>query len=172
VNLPSCGFSFTDNTGDAKIYGSELEIRAAVTQNLTVSLNAGTTHAYITRTSYPSIVHVGESLLNVPDYTITPSIDYDFQVNDLTQGYVRLDFPYTGNSRAYFDESHLPNVTSPNYGVLNLNVGITRKKLSVGVYAKNLADNKKVIQFPSVNSVQEGFTLRPMTVGVTASLQM
>ena len=172
VNLPYCGFSFTDNTGDAKIYGSELEIRAAVTQNLTVSLNAGTTHAFTTRTAYPSIVNVGESLLNVPDYTITPSVDYDFPINDVTQGFLRLDFPYTGNSHAYFDQSHLPNVTSPNYGVLNLNIGFTRKKLSVGLYAKNLSDNKKVIQYPSVNSVQEGFTLRPLTIGVPASLQM
>ena len=87
-----------------------------------------------------------------------------------------MDFPYVGKSRAYFDSAYSPpyvtQVFSPNYGVLNLNVGVTRKKLTVGVYAKNLVDSKKIIQYPSVNSVQEGFTLRPMTVGLTASLQM
>jgi outer membrane receptor protein involved in Fe transport len=172
VNLPSCGFSFTTNVGDAKIYGSEFEIRWAVNQALTLSLNGGTTHTFVTSTAYPSIVSVGESLLNVPSYTITPSVDYDFAVNDTTQGFVRADFPYIGKSRAYFDSANLPFSFAPNYGTLNLNVGITRKKLTLGLYAKNLTDNKKIIQYPSVNSVQEAFTQRPLTVGVTASLQM
>jgi outer membrane receptor protein involved in Fe transport len=172
VNLPSCGFGFTTNAGDAKIYGSEIEVRWAVSSSLTVSVNGGTTHTFVTRSSYPSIVTVGESLLNVPSYTVTPSVDYDFAVNDTTQGFVRADFPYTGRSRAYFDSAGLPESFSPNYGTLNLNVGITRKKLTLGLYAKNLTDNKKIIQYPSVNSVQEAFTLRPLTVGVTASLQM
>jgi outer membrane receptor protein involved in Fe transport len=171
VNLPSCGFSFTTNAGDAKIYGSELEFRWAVSSELTVSVNGGTTHTYVTRSAYPSIVAVGESLLNVPSYTVTPSLDYDFPINDLTQGFVRADFPYTGKSRAYFDSSGLPNLYSPNYGVLNLNLGVTRQKLTVGIYGKNLANSKKIIQYPSVNSVQEAFTLRPLTVGVTAAYQ-
>jgi outer membrane receptor protein involved in Fe transport len=171
VNLPDCGFSFTTNAGDAKIYGTEFEVRWAATQNLTLSINGGTTHTFVTRTSYPQIVSVGESLLNVPTYTFTPSIDYDFAVNDTTQGFVRADFPYTGKSRAYFDSAGLPFVYSPNYGVLNLNVGITRKKLTVGLYAKNLADSKKIIQYPSVNSVQEAYSLRPLTIGATAALQ-
>jgi len=47
INLPTCGFYFTTNVGDAKVYGSELEMRALVTPTLTLSLNAGTTHAYI-----------------------------------------------------------------------------------------------------------------------------
>jgi outer membrane receptor protein involved in Fe transport len=37
--------------GDAKIYGSELELRALVTPGLTLSLNAGSTHAYIASVS-------------------------------------------------------------------------------------------------------------------------
>jgi outer membrane receptor protein involved in Fe transport len=84
---------------------------------------------------------------------------------------VRVDFPYTGRSHAYYNSSTVPNHWSPNYGILNLNVGITQKKLSVGLYAKNLLDSKKVIQFPSVNTVQEGYTVRPLTIGVTGSMQ-
>ncbi len=51
--------------GDAKIYGSELELRALVASGLTLSLNAGSTHAYISSVSSQGsgIVYVGESVL-------------------------------------------------------------------------------------------------------------
>jgi hypothetical protein len=53
-----------------------------------------------------------------------------------------------------------------------MSVGFTLDKLSVGLYAKNLLNWKNIIQYPSVNSVQEGYTVRPMTVGITATMQL
>jgi outer membrane receptor protein involved in Fe transport len=174
INLPTCGFGFTTNVGDAKIYGSELEVRALVLPSLTLSLNGGTTHAYISSVAGlgPGIVTVGESILNVPKYSITPSIDYDAPVGDGTSAFVRVDFPYTGRARAYFDSSLLNQLYSPGYGILNLSLGFTRDKLTVGLYAKNLLNWKNIIQYPSVNSVPEGYTVRPLTFGVTATYQM
>jgi hypothetical protein len=37
--------------------------------------------------------------------------------------------------------------------------------------AKNLLNWKNIIQYPSVNSVQEG-TVRPMAIGIRASMQL
>jgi hypothetical protein len=76
INLPTCGYLFTTNVGDAKIYGSEFELRALVMPSLTLSLNAGTTHAYISSVSTEGegIVNVGESILGVPMYTINARI--------------------------------------------------------------------------------------------------
>jgi hypothetical protein len=139
-----------------------------------VSLNGGTTHAYISSVSGlgAGIVKVGESILNVPKYSITPSLDYDAPVSDASTAFVRLDFPYTGRARAYFDSSGLNQLYSPGYGILNLNVGFTHDKLTVGLYAKNLMNWKNIIQYPSVNSVPEGYTVRPRTIGISAALQM
>jgi outer membrane receptor protein involved in Fe transport len=174
INLPTCGYLFTTNVGDAKIYGSELELRALLAQGLTLSLNAGTTHAYITSVSTEGagIVNVGESILGVPAFSVTPSLDFDAPIGDQMSAFARIDYPYTGRSRGYFDSSGLPNLFQPGYGIVNLNVGVTRGKLSVGLYAKNLLNWDHIIQYPSVNSVQEGYTVRPMTVGVTATLQL
>jgi outer membrane receptor protein involved in Fe transport len=172
INLPTCGFYFTTNVGDAKIYGSEFELRALVASNLTLSLNAGSTHAYITSVSAEGagIVSPGEWVLNVPLYTVTPSLDYDAPIGDHTALFARADFPYTGRSRGYFDSSGLPHVFQPGYGIVNLSTGFTRDKLSVSLYVKNLLNWKNVIQYPSVNSVQQGYTVRPATFGVTAAL--
>lgn len=49
-------------------------------------------------------------------------------------------------------------------------LGATRDTWSVGLYAKNLLNWKNIIQYPSVNSVQEGYTVRPLTLGVTATV--
>jgi len=174
INLPTCGFYFTTNVGDAKIYGSEFELQALVIPTLTLSLNAGSTHAYISSVSAEGagIVSPGEWVLNVPLYTVTPSIDYDAPINDRMTVFARTDFPYTGRSRGYFDSSGLPHVFQPGYGIVNMSVGFTLEKLSVGLYAKNLLNWKNIIQYPSVNSVQEGYTVRPMTVGITATMQL
>jgi outer membrane receptor protein involved in Fe transport len=60
----------------------------------------------------------------------------------------------------------------PAYGILNMSAGFTRNGLSLSLYAKNLLNWKNIIQYPSVNSVQEGYTVRPMTVGLMATFQM
>jgi outer membrane receptor protein involved in Fe transport len=174
INLPTCGFGFTNNVGDAQIYGSELELRALVLPSLTLGLNGGTTHTYISSVSGlgAGIVNVGEAILNVPKYSITPSIDFDTPVADSLSAFVRADYPYTGRARAYFDSSGLNQLFSPGYGIVNLNVGLTHDKLSVGLYAKNLFNWKNIIQYPSVNSVPEGYTVRPATIGITATWQL
>jgi outer membrane receptor protein involved in Fe transport len=174
INLPTCGFGFTTNVGDAQIYGSEVELRALVLPSLTLSLNGGTTHTYISSVSGlgSGIVSVGEAILNVPKYTITPSVDFDTPVGDSMSAFVRADYPYTGRARAYFDSSGLDHLFSPGYGIVNLNVGLTRDKLSIGLYAKNLFNWKNIIQYPSVNSVPEGYTVRPATYGITATWSM
>ena len=174
INLPTCGYLFTTNVGDAKIYGSELELRALVAPSVTLSLNAGTTHAYISSVTQEGqgIVNVGEQILGVPQYTITPSLDYDAPIGDRMSVFARADFPYTGRSRGYFDSSGLPHVFQPGYGIVNVSAGITRDKVSVSLYAKNLLNWDHIIQYPSVNSVQEGYTVRPMTVGITATVQL
>lgn len=174
INLPTCGFTFTTNVGDAKIYGSEFELSALVTRGLTLSLNAGTTHAYISSVSPEGagIVNVGEAILGVPEYTVTPSIDYDQPIGDRLTWFARADFPYTGRSRGYFDSSGLTQLFQPAYGILNMSTGFTHDGLSVSLYAKNLLNWKNIIQYPSINSVQEGYTVRPMTVGITATMQL
>jgi iron complex outermembrane recepter protein len=174
INLPTCGFYFTANIGDAKIYGGELELRARATSSLTLSLNGGYTHAYLSSvTSEGSgIANVGEEVLGVPIYTVTPSIDYDAPIGDRTTLFAHAEFPYTGRSRGYFDSSGLPHVFQPGYGIVNLNFGVTRDKLSVSLYAKNALNWKNIIQYPSVNSVQQGYTVRPLTYGLMATFEL
>jgi iron complex outermembrane receptor protein len=174
VTLPTCGFSFTTNVGNARVLGSEWELRALAMPSLTLALSAGTTHGYITSvdTIASNIVSVGESILGVPKYSFTPSAEYEIPIGGDSRIFVRCDFPHTGRSRAYLDSSGVPHLFSPGYGVLNGSVEMTRNALKISLYAKNLLNWKNIIQYPSVNSVQEGYTVRPLTIGLAASLQL
>jgi len=66
---------------------------------------------------------------------------------------------------------------NPSYGIVNASVGLlrrdigeSRKNLTVSLYAKNLLDSKKIIQYPSVFQVEEGYTVQPLTIGLSVSL--
>jgi iron complex outermembrane receptor protein len=177
IILPICGFTFTTNAGDARIYGSELEMNALVTPNWTLSLNGGNTHGYITSTLEPGIFGVGEDLLNVPQYTATASSDYEVPLKGEQSLFFNADFPYVGRSHAYYATQEVPVHYNPGYGILNLALGILQHDvgsehhtLRVSLYAQNALDNHRTIQYPSVFQVQEAYTVRPLTVGFTVSL--
>jgi iron complex outermembrane recepter protein len=177
IILPICGFTFTTNAGDARIYGSELEINALVMPNWTLSVNGGNTHGYITSTLEPGIFGVGEDLLNVPLYSATASSDYEIPLKDQQSLFFNADFPYVGRSHAYYATQEVPMHYNPGYGILNLSFGFMRhdvgpehQTLRVSLYAQNVLDNHRTIQYPSVFQVQEAYTVRPLTVGITVSL--
>src|SRR5258707_124796 len=46
---PPCSYNFTDNAGDAAVYGSELEMAAKITSDLVLTISGGYTHAAINR---------------------------------------------------------------------------------------------------------------------------
>jgi hypothetical protein len=109
---------------------------------------------------------VGQDILYTPKFTATVLADYTQHLTDSIIGFVRGDFAYTGESYGSFQVG-TPGYIDPAYSVVNLNVGVDIQTFQIAVYAKNLFDNRTILQEPTVNSVLEGYTLRPMTIGLT-----
>jgi iron complex outermembrane receptor protein len=170
INLPDCGASITQNFGAAESYGAEMEIRARVTPNLTLGTTGNVTRAVITASPNPSTAQVGQNVLNVPRYTFTFSADYDWALTDAIEAFARADFDFIGSSNGAFAESD-PAFKQPAYGVLNGSIGFDTGPYELSLYAKNLANNNQIIQRPSINFVEEGYTLRPLTIGVKGSMK-
>ncbi len=167
IYLPTCGYYFTSNIGDAKIYGAELEASFRPTPNLKFGVSASAEHAVVTNTFNPLSVAVGAHLIDVPNGTYTASASYSHPVGgDYTVG-TRADYSWTGHSYGSYQVSN-PDYYNPSYGVLNASVSVTASKYEVSLYAKNLNGDQKIIQTPEINTVVEGFTVRPRTIGVTA----
>jgi outer membrane receptor protein involved in Fe transport len=166
--LPFCGFPYTLNVGSARSYGGEasLTYKPSVVPGLTVGLTGNLTHAAITSTNSPTIVAVGQDVLFVPQYMLTVSGEYRWQVGDDVVAFVRGDFDMTGRSHGSYITIN-PGFVNHPYGVLNGSIGIITDDFEADLYAKNLANDHTFIQTPSLNLQATGYTVRPLTVGVT-----
>jgi outer membrane receptor protein involved in Fe transport len=170
IYLPTCGYYVTLNVGDAEIYGGELEVSYRPLQGLTLGATASYQHAAITRTDNPSTVAVGQRLIDVPYQTFTGSVQYDYPLNGDMTLTARADYTWTGRSNGSYQLGN-SDYYNPSYGVLNASVGIETETYDVSLYAKNLGDDRTIIQRPELNTVIEGYTVRPLTVGITAKVR-
>ncbi len=170
IVIPICGGQFNTNVGDARAIGGEIEARfkPPVLTGLMLGVNLGAEHAYITSTVNATAFAVGDHVLYTPEYTATLLADYAWHLTDALGAFVRGDYEYTGKSYGAFSpQASEPFYIDPSYSVVNLNAGLTFGMYEVSVFAKNLADNKTILQSPQINGVTEGYTLRPRTVGLS-----
>jgi len=174
--LPTCGYYFTANVGDAKIYGAEFEINYRPITQLTLGLSGDVQHAYISSAINPSEASVGSWLIDVPQYTYDASGAYSAKLDDEGRAIVtRVDYSYTGSSYGSYQPLDLqnspptvnPNYHNPGYGVLTASIGLTSRRFDLTAYAKNLANDRKIIQQPEVNTVFEAYTVHPRVIGVS-----
>lgn len=179
--LPTCGYYFTANAGDARIYGGELEINYRVFSHLTLGVTGDLQHAYISSSVDPKLATVGASLIDVPKDNADVSAVYNAGIGAENSLVARADYSYTGSSYgSYAAENYNdflggytpnPNYHNPAYGVLNASVGVIGRIFEVTAYAKNLGNDRKIIQQPEINTVFEGYTVRPRTVGILAKVR-
>jgi outer membrane receptor protein involved in Fe transport len=176
IYLPDCGYYFTENVGDARIYGGELEAEFKITQRLTLSANVSGESATITRSVNPITVPVGSNLIDVPEGTFTGQLSYTRPITDRLRLNAFIDYEWTGRSNGSYQRftntvalGSLTNLnfSNPAYGVVNANITLASGLYEVSLYAKNLLDDRTIIQTPEVNTVYEGFTVHPRVVGLT-----
>lgn len=167
IYLPTCGYYFTTNVGNAKIYGGEVEAAFRPTAELKLALNGSMEHAVVTSTTNASVVGVGAHLIDVPNASYNAMMVYTHALNDTYTLTTRADYAWTGHSNGSYQASS-PNYNNPSYGSLDASMKLTANSYDVSLYIKNLLNNEKIIQSPQINTVTEGFTLRPRTIGVSA----
>jgi iron complex outermembrane receptor protein len=172
IALPDCGFAFTDNFGDARSYGAEVQVayKPSFVRNLTLGLNAGGGKSVITRSDDPSAAAVGQHTLFVPEYTATATAEYKATIFNGILGVLRADYDWTGLSYGSFQATD-PDYRNPAYGVFNGSIGIEAGSLQVSIFGKNLTNNQTIIQRPNIASVVEGYSVRPITIGLSVSKQ-
>jgi hypothetical protein len=146
-----------------------------VTKGLRLSLSLSRESATITNTLNPLAAPVGAHLVDVPDLTATLGAAYTTNLSDGSKIVTRANYAWIGHSygslQPLLPTSGLPNPGYNNngYGVLNLSASWVDKMYDVTVYAKNALNNQTIIQSPSINTVTEAYTVRPLTVGLTSA---
>ena len=174
IIIPICGGELNYNVGNAEIYGSELQVtyKPDFVPGMTLGLTASGEHAVITSAIANSPAQAGDKVLYTPDFTVTSSIDYAWPVSNDETANVHLDYDFTGRSHGSFQHFTSPGVVNPEfdnpqYGVLNASLGLNFDTYKVMLFGKNLTNNHTIIQQIQINSVNEGYSLQPLTMGLS-----
>jgi len=101
VYMPTCGFSFFDNAGEAESKGLEFESRARLTNDLTLTVNVGYTDSQLL-TDIDSIgAKAGDDMTMVPEFNAYIALDQGFTFYD-RQAYFRVDMEAYGEYKTHF----------------------------------------------------------------------
>ena len=97
--------------------------------------------------------------------------NYGWQVTSSVQGFVRTDYEYTGKSFGSYVISTAsapnPSYINPAYSVVNMSLGVNVGKFEIALFAKNLFDDRTILQSPLIDGEIQGYTLRPRTAGLS-----
>jgi len=196
IYLPTCGFQYTANSGDARTKGGDIQLEYAPNATWAFELAAGYTNAkYTTDAGNPGGLTAvagdaieGAALSPPAPWTIALGAQYNFTALD-HKSFVRLDYEFESRNPAPAPNED-PNATGVfdplayTPGPLNfvsLRGGTTIKHWSVSAFVDNLFDAHP--QYAPSNDPHSGvdpfnpnppsaliraYSLRPRTIGVTA----
>ena len=167
---PACGFKFTANAGKATVYGAELEVGFKLTPELTITQNAGYTHATNSTTVPGAGVVSGDRLLDVPDWTANTTLTWEHPISDQFTFVGRVANIYVGSMQ---DITYTRN-TLPGYDLVDLRAGITTHGWSAFFFVDNVTNKLALLSntgalsanIPILNRVAVN---QPRTIGVDLS---
>jgi iron complex outermembrane recepter protein len=167
----ACGYPRTVNAGNARSYGSELEVQAHLTKQWWVSATGAYTNAVINDPNSQVGVAPDTPILNIPKYTGSGSINYSVPLQNDLDFTARVAANYVG---ALTDEA-FTYVRLPGYTLVNGRFGVEADRWKVYLTATNLTN--KVAELTANNtslgsnipSVTRISTNQPRTIGVEVS---
>ena len=197
IPLVTSGLEFETNAGDAQSYGGEFEVRGRVTDQTTLGVSGSYTHATLDKGVVINGILLsgtaaGETVPGVPTFNVDLDARQDFIVSDAITGFVTLDVPWVGHSNGNVIAGN-PDYERPSYITLDMSAGIDYGRWEFTIFGKNLTNNSQIIQRPDIQGSgvdtpggaplyylnylgnklanTQGFTLRPLTVGVNATVK-
>ena len=141
--LLGCGFDFVANIGAARSAGFEVETSFQPTEGLLMQFAAGYTDAQFTE-AVPGLVDDGDRLQQIPEWTISSTVDYEFPISTSHDAFVRGDFSHVGESISRVVDSGNPRIR-PSYQILNARIGVRNDRWEVAAFINNLLDEDAVL---------------------------
>ena len=191
IPLTTSGDEFQTNAGAAQNYGAEFEIRSRVTEDLTLGLSGSVLNATLDKGvviagKLVAGTFAGEKVPGVPDFNLSFDARENFRITDRIGGFVAIAPSWVGASHGVVVDTN-PDYKRPSYISLDASAGLEFGRWEFTLFGRNLTNNNKVIQRPNIAGSAspaylfdylgtqtrnlQGFTLRPLTVGMNAALK-
>lgn len=173
-----CGYPLTQNAGVAAAYGPEIELAAKLNNSWTVSLSGAHTHSALSSvnpalTAANSAFVPGLPILNIPDTTVSGSLNYSTAISDNLRLTARASGSYVGSST---DISYTYGTLDP-YKIYGLRIGLMSDRYSVSVFADNLTNTHAKLGINTTSfdwvipSLTRVATNVPRTIGLDLRVQ-
>jgi outer membrane receptor protein involved in Fe transport len=183
VTPNNCYQPFFVNRKRAVSQGFDLQLSAALTNDLRLNALVGYTNAYYPDATYdtstPPVLQVGAGdKLGIIPWTFAVNAEYLHDMSALwaqSRLYLRLDYRYTGApppgnpSIPGYDPVAQANA-DPAYGVLNIRLGLVHARWDLSLYLNNAGNSDPVLAWfhigPS-DTLHRASTIQPRTAGLT-----
>ncbi|KQC30398.1 TonB-dependent receptor [Flagellimonas eckloniae] len=159
----------TDNIGESRSYGLELESKWVAAKGLDFTLNLGYLNTEITKYN-PIDFNTGEELdfsgNSIPlaaEFNGNMNVNYKLPLNKKFNLETSLDYNY--QSDFFFSVDN--DTTQDEYGLLNGRIGFTSKNLDLFVWGKNITDEAYYSYGYGVGGFNAASFGLPQTYGVT-----
>jgi outer membrane receptor protein involved in Fe transport len=181
VVLQQSGYDFDTNTGNAKIDGFEVEFRARLSREFTLSGGGNVTRAVFSE-DVPALgfqadgvtpkVRKGDRIQGVPRYSLNLGGEYRFLETAQGSSFVRVNLQWTGGSRGSSFDPANSDFDRPSYFTADLSAGYGTEQWTATLFVKNATNTQTIIQQPSVQGVNTAYYLRPRTIGLSFKYSM
>ena len=178
VILPTCGYSYTANTGSAVSKGFEVEGSWRTLSGLTLTGNLGYTDAYYTKDilSGPTVIIAKGTSLSTPKWQATISGDYEKAISSSIKAYLHADLQYASSyTRGYSPASisYDPDTNRiESMKFVSARTGVRFAGVDASIYVNNLFNARPILTRYHDLLGTEAFrdiTLRPRTIGGAVS---
>jgi outer membrane receptor protein involved in Fe transport len=198
IPLVTSGLDFETNAGNATSYGTEFELHGQITDSLTGGISGSYTHAtlddgILIGTGPLLGTRPGEVVPGAPRFNIDFNARQEFVLSDALTGFASFDLPWIGPSHGVPIAGN-PDYERPSYFTLDATLGLDYGRWEFTLFGKNLTNDKTIIQRPDIQGSgvdlpgtgvpfynfdyrgtplanTEGFTLRPLTIGMNAAVK-
>ncbi|MDB5934664.1 MAG: TonB-dependent receptor [Massilia sp.] len=169
VYLPTCGYTYNANAGDATSKGVEFDIRAKPVSGLTLSASGGYVKAELSNDvgSQNGVIGAvqGAQIQGVPKYNAAVSARYNFALFGDKSAFVMGGVQWVGSSKGSLNPEQT-DYQRPAYRTADFSAGVAFDRYDVSLFVKNAFDTDTVIQHPQVASIVQGYRVAPRSIGI------
>lgn len=162
-----CGFSFQANAGKVETYGTELDVVALITEDLTVNFGMSALKSKLLSVGGAfSDDLIGSTPPYIPTLTISAGAKYSFDMSNVN-GSLRVDLQHVANSWSEFS-NNTSALELPSYTTIDLALNLDFAEVGVTIFAKNITNERVVTNIdPERNLPPQISVARPRTYGIT-----
>jgi hypothetical protein len=184
----ACGFSYTDNSATAEVYGGEAEMAVKLVEGqsnkdgLTLSMNTGLAHAQFIGDSPSTGIVSGDPLVNIPKFTFSGALVYGLTLSNGMLASAQVNYNYVGSRSELTLFAGSPALASlgyqtlPSYDLTDARISLSKDRWTFSVFANNLFNEHAQLSFLNINSFNlysynRTVTNQPRTIGVDLSVR-